>query len=136
MSSVKSIRYDGQTYGISNRTQFLKETRARWVAIPLDASRHVLVGQTQYDYIAALGPKLTGLPLRLLIQWVDKWDYNNTHHDNNDKAILREVDRQRWRQYYQKRAIFMLHPAQKTTEMLLDAPIGPADATNSVLEPP
>ena len=65
MLSVKSIRYDGQTYGISNRTQFLKETRPGFAAIPPDASRHVLVGQTQYDYISALGPRLTGLPLRL-----------------------------------------------------------------------
>ena len=60
MSSVRSVRYDGHTYGISNMTQFSKETRVGWAAIPSDASRHVLVGQTQYDYIAALGPKLTG----------------------------------------------------------------------------
>ena len=74
MSSVITIRYDGKTYGINNRSQFLKETTAGWAAIPPDASRHVLVGQTQYDYISSLGPKLTGAPLRLLIQWVDKWD--------------------------------------------------------------
>ena len=94
-----------------------------------------MVGHTQYDYIGSLGPKLTEAPLRLLIQYVDKWDYNNTLHPNNDEAILREVDRQRWRQYYHKRAIFMLLPSQKTNEMPLDAPITPADASNPALEP-
>ena len=92
MSSAIAARYDGKTDSINSRTQFIKETRAGWAPIPTDPSRHVLKGYTQFDYISSLGPKLTGTPLRLLIQWVDKWDYNNTLHDNNDEAILREVD--------------------------------------------
>ena len=133
MSSVVVTKYDGT--GVTSRKNFITETRAGWRIILADQTCHLSLGHTQYDYLEKLVDRLSGLALRVLLHYLAKWDHKNLSYSNNDEAVLREMDRQRWRQYYQKRAIHILR--QMHDAMIVDGetPISPTDASNAVLEP-
>ena len=95
MSSVLAMKYDGT--GITAQRIFIKDARVVWEAILSDLNKHLMFRFTQFDYLETLGAKLTGQARRILDNWVEKWDYKNLTHENNDEALLRETERLLWR---------------------------------------
>ena len=80
MAPVVDHKYDGN--GGNEQRIFIKDAKIGWKAIIADATKHVSVGFTQFDYWETLGAKLGGQARRVLDNYVEKWDCTNEGHVN------------------------------------------------------
>ena len=85
MAPMVEHKYDGN--GGNEQRVFIKDARIGWKAIIADATKHILVGFTQFDYLETLGAKLGGQARRVLDNYVEIWDSTNEGHFNYEEAI-------------------------------------------------
>ena len=92
MTSVgvtKSDKYCGE--GGNPQRVFIADANKGYSDLKADASKHLIVGQTQLDYIKSLGSKMDGQARPVLENFVATWDFVNPLNANLVQAAAREV---------------------------------------------
>ena len=86
MKSDKNCREGGNPQRV-----FIADAKKGWSDLKSDASKHLIVGQTQLDFIKSLGSKTDGQARRVLENYVETWDHTNPLNVNLALAAAREL---------------------------------------------
>ena len=89
VAGMKSEKYCGE--GGNPQRDFIADAKKGWSDLKSDASKHLIVGQTHFDYIKSLGAKMEGQARRVLENYVEAWDHTNLLNINLARAVAREV---------------------------------------------
>ena len=103
---TKSDKYCGE--GGNPQRFFIADANKGWSDLKADASKHLIVGQTQLDCIKSLGSKMDGQARRVLENFVATWDFVNPLNANLVQAAAREMLRAPWRAYYKSLAVYTM----------------------------
>ena len=109
MTAVAFTKFD-KYYGEGGNPQrvSIADAKKGWSDLKADASKHLIVGQTQLDFIKSLGSQMDSQARRVLENYVAIWGLINPLNINLGPAAAREVLRAPWRAYYKALAIYTM----------------------------
>ena len=86
---TKSDKHCGE--GGNPQRVFIADAKKGWSDLKADASKHLIVSQTQLHFIKSLGSQMDGQVRRVLENYVATWDFINPLNVNLVPAAAREV---------------------------------------------
>ena len=84
------------------KQNFLKNAQAGWKNVRRESQRHILEGVTQFEYLSDVGAQVIGEARKVLYNFLDKWDSEDSTNPNFEEAVKREVASALWKTWYNR----------------------------------